>query len=228
MALTTRKLMNDYEILAKEPSDSHSYLKDRCLMIPQIEQNFFNECLGYDFYKALLLDMNEFEYVYFRKDKVYTVGTFVMDDKFCIFRVIQKTDGTQITSNEAYFEKTTKFNNSNYQTLWDEYLSLIIAFSVKGGSLEYRWVKDSSMGLHIPYEEGRSKPVDIKALEKLKGSTFDDVDMITRNMLMFIKRNQASYALAQIPDTEEEIKEVNRSKNYGFTGLDDEYEYEYW
>lgn len=225
--MTNDTLITAQEVIEYSYSSNHSYVAERCNYIVGIEEQFFNNCLGWAFYEALLADkyiyrMNantgagEINITHFAEGANYTAGAHV-EYEGVIYRAIVNITGATSVYNQAQFTRADKFKTAAYQYLWDRYLAKILAFSVTTTSVMYRLIRDTPKGLLKNYDEGQSRPADLKEAMALKAEAKVDVDMLIKSMEAYIERNAAAYPAYKTDNCKQGSCTKNSfTKNLGF------------
>lgn len=216
-------LMED-DVVCHSPSSSKSYIGERCVFIATKEEKIFNKCFGWDFYLDLLNDKVKYSlnpdeegtvvYCNFIEGTVYNSGKVVLFQGK-LYEVTATTTGNQKPEHPAYFKKAKRFNNPNYEFLWNRYLCKLLAFSVMSTSVMYRLIRDTANGVVKNYQSGKSEPATLKELQALKLEAIGDIDDIVENMQLFMKRHPDCFSKYKgIKACKKECKP--RRRHYGF------------
>lgn len=223
-------LMSADEVVCFAPVSTHSYVRSRCVHIATKEEKLFNRCFGWDFYCDLLADKKKYTcieteatdevtyYVPFCEGQKYDSGTFVLYDGN-VYEVLTETNGDEYPSiSEKLFRLCPKFKNPVNEYLWHRYLKKLLAFSITHTSVMYRLVQDTGKGIVKKYDEGSSKPVELKELMALKDEYLGDIDDIVYNMEAHIKRYPDCYPRYKPFETKcgKGKKCFPKKKHYGF------------
>lgn len=219
-------LITAQEVVELSASTNHSYIADRCNFIVGIEEGFFNSCLGWDFYEALLADKyvyrqnantgaGEINIAHFQEGANYLAGAHV-EYEGTIFRALVNITGANSVNNPAHWVKADKFKTAANQYLWDRYLGKILAFSVTNTSVMYRLLKDTPKGLLKNFDEGQSRPADLKEAMALKAEAKVDIEQMIKVMEAYMARNAAAYPLYRVPGCEGSCAKNSFTKKLGF------------
>ena len=219
-------LITPQEVVELSFSTNHSYIADRCNFIVGIEEGFFNSCLGWDFYQALLSDKyvyrqnsntgaGEINITHFQEGGNYLAGAHV-EYEGTIFRALANITGANSVYNQAQWTKADKFKTAANQYLWDRYLGKILAFSVTSTSVMYRLVKDTPKGLVKNFDEGSSKAADLKEAMALKAEAKVDIETLIKAMEAYVERNAAAYPLYRVPGCKDSCAKNSFTKKLGF------------
>jgi len=213
-------LLTVREAIALSPSDSHSYVEERCTHLLFVEEELFNECFGWEFYEALKADIASYTPSPFIAGREYNLGEFV-EYGGVVYEVIQATGvGGQALANTAYFERRPKFTTPAFEALWTGYLGRIISFRVMQGGLMYRSVKDTAKGVIKAFDPESSRPATNAEVRGVKEELGADIERMIKAMDAFVNRNSELFPLYKkaLKDCGEagRCRSYNPRKNLGF------------
>jgi len=189
-------LLTAQDVVDNAPVDPNSYADQRSQFIAMREEKLFRAKFGMDFYKALLADKVRYSavsgsgltvYANFQEGTTYAANAVVLY-KNRLYKA--KSNGTtQIPTNEGRWIVAPKFEDENYEYLWQRYLRTVLAFSVSNDSLFYRMVSDTPMGILQKYEEGKTRPIKVQEAGRLKQQYQADIDDLIATMDAFLLEN---------------------------------------
>jgi hypothetical protein len=164
-----------------------------CACIKTQEETLFNTCFGRDFYKDLQADKAVYTYNDFIKNTAYSVGDVVLYFGQ-LFICTQATTGTaaQEPNNNSYWEAAPKFNNTDYNTLWDGWLLLIIADFVIANSAIGNSIEQTAQGL-IRKTGDYFQPATASEISISKKQRVENARATIKNMEVYILENPTHY-----------------------------------
>lgn len=228
MALTyefgsVETLITPQEVIDFGPVDPASYGESRKPNIAVREEKFFLKCAGMAMYKTLMADKVKYRtvsgtgivvYVNFQEGTAYSSGQVVLY-KNRLYKAKSATT-TQLPTDEGYWALAPRFETDEYNYLWERYLRTLLAFAINNDTVFYRVVSDTPLGVVQKFEEGKSKPLDIKSVGRLKQEYVLDVDDMMHTMDVFIRENPEAFP-DYAPLTDNCIDcAPKRHRHYGF------------
>jgi hypothetical protein len=214
-------LATSWELTRKAPVNSKFDTAALCPIIDVEEEKLFRECLGMDFYNAMFLDLkptptNAYTFV---EQKAYNVGDFVVWNGVTFECLVA---GSFYNVNEGNFRVYPKFNNANYQFLWERYLCKLISWTCICSLVTYKAIEFTNTGLMRNKTE-YSDSATLKDLSIYKNEFEGDIRDLFMNMDAYLKRNAALFPL-YLPNTPTDCgceptatcASVKRRNNFGF------------
>lgn len=195
------------EVLKYSTASENSDLNQICKISEVKEQMVFitSECLGLGFYEDLKSDVFiPSPVVAFNPLSAYSVGTFISYNGQTYEVAIATTAGETPTNAAYKFRTPKKFNNADFNTLWNDHLARIIAIEIQ------RWILvdshaglQTSIGLNNPEGEGFKRSSELSSNIKSKNlkSYQDEAAQI---MAVFLSRNLDKYPTTKIAKEERE------------------------
>lgn len=225
-----KTLITPAEVVLYSPVNGNTNNSIYCSIIPMAEQKLFRECIGSDFYKALLADLRAVP----AGVQVFDAGSMYLQNDVVeyeaeLYTVIQDTDGSQTPCNENYFQPYGKFNTTAYQTLWDDYLKYVLAFQVELSTTTYTAISQEAAGL-VRKKGETFDPANTKELGLFKTGIATDLASWLDNMNEFLmqEENETVYPLykgwqdKQACAKGESCTPRKAQRFYGFNIYDDE------
>lgn len=202
-------LLTAEEAVKYSPSDEHLSGSKLSHYIRSQEEHLFNTRFGWGFYELLRNDRysyalrtaglpaddgNGSRYFYYEDDSRTDIvtGDFVLSEDV-VYKAINDiaTAGISV-ANIDYYQRADRFQTACHNTLWNNYLRVVLATSVVRASLVSRTFQDTQRGAVKQYKEGESKPLSAGEVERLKAEHQDDIERLISNMERHIKRNSGS------------------------------------
>lgn len=185
-------LITPQEVVQYGPGDKHESGITDCSFIVMKEEKLFRECLGWDFYLALIADRIVYDtYTSFVYGTNYSVGDIILENGI-LYECIQATTGTQTLENVLYWKVAPKFVNTDYEFLWRRYLRTLLAFTISHTSLVYKAVNLTDQGL-VRKKGENFDAADMKDVYLLKGEYAGDIRDILKNMDEYIMANKDKF-----------------------------------
>lgn len=193
-------LITPYEVIKYGPVADTFPTKYVCDQIYVEESLLFHECLGEDLYEAMLADMNSMSGI----DDYDIQKTYSIDDEViyegCVF--VSLTDENNADpDNMNYWKVRDKFKNECFQTLWDNILGQLIAFSVSLASVRYATYQAGGHGIMEMIDDNAgSRTVHYKAFDGFERKLESDIVARKRIATRAITTNKdcfSNYALYQ-------------------------------
>lgn len=217
-------LITPQEIVDNAPVDPVSYGEQRIPFIAVREEKLFLKCMGMDFYKALMADKVKYAmtagtgitvYVNYQETSpAHSAGAVVLY-KNRLYKA-KAAVTTQLPTDQGYWALAPRFETADYNYLWERYLKIILAMTISNETLFYRVVSDSPMGVVQKFEEGKSKPLDVKSVARVKQEYVTDIDDLMHTMDVFLRENAELYPDYAPNVISNCINCAPKRRNYGF------------
>lgn len=162
-----------------------------CDLIAQVEEEFANTCIGYDFYQYLLNDLVDTSiYIVAKQGVKYPTNTIVQYE--CAYYKALQDDVTLNDIKDVFsFEKLKKFVDSDNEILYEKYLRRIISLKVYAQSLTEATIKSSAGGAIVNTGDSMgNRTANRQELAALKDSTLSNAAQAIENMYQFVYRMQ--------------------------------------
>ena len=159
-----------------------------CSLIPIKEPSLFRACLGMDFYKELLGDVNDFSGVTEYVDTVtYSVGDLVLNGG-CVLRSLQDNNLGNLFADDFadWWVEADKFKKECNNLLWNKYLRYYLAYEIFALSLRSATYKAGAKGLVEMVDD----PTGIISAKKV---TFSDYKRELQNLAQDILANMMDW-----------------------------------
>ena len=216
----TSKLITIEEIHSVTPRAQGT---DRAMLEPlalQEEEALFRVWLGMDFYAEMLADVKDYSArPSFVEGNLYTTG-FIVEYNGKYFNCISDTSGTQFPSNAAFWEPAVKFENSNFEFLWNRYLKTVVAWSIFHSGVVYEAIRVTELGVqrYGENETFKNRPATARELSAFKQEIGGDLNRFLQNMHRYLVDNAATFPNYR-PNKQGDLKRGigNPRPNFGFT-----------
>lgn len=157
----SKTLLLPYELIAVGGAKVLSGAEPQyfCVPISTEEETLFSCYFGMGFYDELKADLIDYAplAIPFEPNVSYGVGDIILFDGY-YKRVVQTTTGIETPDNSLYFDTPPKFNSTEYQNLWDDYLKVIIAYQVIAENSAASITQMSDTGLRVAKGETFEAP----------------------------------------------------------------------
>lgn len=156
--------------------------------ISRIEKLLFRKCFGFDFYKVLLEDLIEPEYICYKRGNTYTLNQVVELDGI-LYKNTVASNATNPTLLDDW-EVVKKFTTDIYNELWDD-LKYLLAYYVHYTSINYSTNQSGSRGLVQFGEDSTSaKGAAKEDLSDFKRELLNDIRTYISNLKDFINEDE--------------------------------------
>lgn len=157
----SKTLLLPYELIAVGGAKvlNNASVEYYCVPISTEEETLFSCYFGMGFYDELKADLIDYTplAIPFQSGVSYGVGDIVLFDGY-YKRVVITTTGAETPDNSLYFDTPPKFNSTEYQNLWDNYLKVIIAYQVIAETAGASITQMSDTGLRVAKGENFEAP----------------------------------------------------------------------
>jgi len=213
----TTTLIQPFEVLRFGLIDSHTDTLRFCNIIATEEEHLFNECFGSDFYSDMLSDLQSYTYTEYEFGTSYSVGDYVLHEAV-IYECIQNTSGNETVFDSAFFVEAPKFSNTEYQYIWNRYLSKILSWTITSNQTIYTSVQDTKQGI-VRRKGDDFDPAKISEISIIKKEYQSDIRKTINNMEAYILSNKDNSAFANYKAIQDECSKGCQAKNNGFFGF---------
>lgn len=206
-----RTIQTASEIRRHSVVDATYRIEGLCDRILIYEETALKDCLGLEFYEALLNDLNAIQSdVYdYDEEKNYIPNDYCIYEDV-IYKCINNSVGS-IPKNNSDWEIAPKFNNPVYQDLYDRYLKIYLANYAIHEDIVFSAIPATNKGLmESEKDSSGSKSVSLEKLylwrRNAKRLSVDILELIK----LFIKKNKDKFkmiAFLQECDGDCEIEE---------------------
>lgn len=162
-------------------------------MIPIIEQRFFRNCVGNDFYLILQGVKNNWENKPQWAAGSYSLGDMVWweDD---LYESTENTNTEEPSLVATKWKAASKFSVTEYNTLWDIYLRPILANEVVRITVPQETVRFTGKGATVQTEDNSNTVgADYKSLDMALRSIKDIINVMTEEMIEYITLQQDKF-----------------------------------
>lgn len=191
-----QQLLTPFEVLLYSPAGLGYPTAQFCDLIPQIEEAFFEECLGAEFRGWMVESIRELpeNVEAWQGNVVYQTGDFAIWQG-CIFESLE--DDNEDEPSEVSWQAFERFENAAAQQLWAKYLRRVLAFKVYRASLTYTVYRGGNGGLLVNTGDGTGfRSLNKQELADLKNQLEADIELTNRNMMNWLLKN---YKELEIP-----------------------------
>lgn len=157
-------LITNFEIIQKSVTGKE-YPMDKLNLFKDIEESYFmHECFGVDFYDALKADVNDWTLI-----EEWEAGTYALNDLVSwnglILRSTQAANTQEPSLTASQWTAASKFDTTEYNTLWNTYLAQIISNKVILACVVPDTFKANAKGLGRSIEDSSNmQPLDAKEM----------------------------------------------------------------
>lgn len=193
-----QNLITPFEVLVYSPAGLAYPSGQFCELIPQIEEAFFERCLGKEFLDWMVDSIADVptDAVEFSESETYETGDFVVWAG-CIFESLQDAN-TEKPNEPDFWKPFERFENEGAQMLWTKYLRRLLALTVYRSSLSYEVYRGGGGGVLVNAGDGSGfRGLNKQELVDLKNQLEKDIDLVERNMMRWISDNRDEYDLPQ-------------------------------
>lgn len=196
-----------YEVMEKAPG-TRQYPTDKfCEIIPQVEEELANECLGAELMNFIASKCNNCGEAYTGQIYEWVPGkTYNADDKVIRNGCVYTTGLDSVTAdplalmNPNPWNLVPKFNHSGVTELWEKYLWHLISLKVFMSSLIYTTFNAGATGLMV--DGGSRDGTGLRSANKSEMSDYKtalkfEIDRVAKNMNRWLNDNWKEKELPQ-------------------------------
>lgn len=144
----SKTIITAREVLKYSIVDKHTAPAMVEPLIRTLEETLFRTTLGWKWYNELLEDLEDLSsYSQFNKGQVYQVGEFVEYQEE-IWKCLQTTTGAELPgSSPTYWSQNPKFQTAANQTLYDNYLVYLLAWTITAKAAVFAAFRIANVGV---------------------------------------------------------------------------------
>jgi hypothetical protein len=207
-----RTLISAVEVLDHVPGDDNLNAKLFEKHIIKVEFKYLWDketgCLGSDFYNALLANARTF--VQYDSTVPVDTGVVVVYESNLWKSLIDANNTVPGTDPGVKWESVTKFANSDYQTLWDNYLCELLSYMVAEATVYKSSFRFTNMGV-MRHEGDKSRAAELDGVRLLKDEFMSDIEILFKRMNQYLVSNKTTFPLYK---TNQECKD-DSCKSHG-------------
>jgi len=190
-------LITPFEVLKYSPAGFDYPTSSFCELIPQIEQEFADECLGTTLYDYLVSKLTTYPSSVSEYDPnvSYSLDDLVIRNG-CTFKSTANSNTTDPIVSGSDWTAFERFTDAGSNQLWTGYLRFLLALKVYDASLIFTTYRSGAGGLTVNQGDGSgfrsaNKAEIIQTSAKLDGQ----IKRTTDNMLRWLTKNAETLGL---------------------------------
>ena len=191
--MSKRYLITSMEVIASSPVGHNYDTRLLCQFLPEAEYKLISDCcFGEEFYLALIEDMKDIEEYDDCKD--YSLGDIVVFGARIYEAIGEPQAGESPETDPSLWSITPKFNNPDYEELYECYLRDLLAFCVLHSSIISQAIRVETIGV-MKNNTNYSESAEDKTILLLKSDIQNRIE--TRRSLMdsFLRRVSTTYGI---------------------------------
>ncbi|MEP7197273.1 MAG: hypothetical protein ABI851_12195 [Saprospiraceae bacterium] len=180
-------ILTPFEVRKNSPAGASYPLDNLRLVLDIIEYDFFNKCLGIEYYNALKKDARRWETTSLWDASVtYKSGEFAIYDG-CVLVSQASENTTQPSPLNDRWKVADKFTKKSSNDLYNNFLYKILAFEAYKQAITYDTIKSSAKGLVVSASDNSGvMTAQTKDIEYVKSTIQKQIDILVEGMKCWI------------------------------------------